>query len=177
MFSKKTILRITAALAVGACASSQAPPPASAPTSAAPSTPPSSAKLAGLQRRDGFIPFFLDSRQGRIYLEIPRDSMRALMFVSLATGLGSNPIGLDRGAGGDSYVTRFDRSGDHVLVVFENWNYRSSASDNPAHLRTVLEAFPPSTVAALPISKRRCAPGSSLASGPGLGRVSRRRGG
>ena len=151
MSSKKTILRITAALAVGACASSQAPPPASAPTSAAPSTAPSSAKLAGLQRRDGFIPFFLDSRQGRIYLEIPRDSMRALMFVSLATGLGSNPIGLDRGAGGDSYVTRFDRSGDHVLVVFENWNYRSSASDNPAHLRTVLEAFPPSTVAALPI--------------------------
>ncbi|MBA3405259.1 MAG: zinc-dependent metalloprotease, partial [Gemmatimonadaceae bacterium] len=90
-------------------------------------------------------------KQGKILLDIPSDSMRALMFVGLATGLGSNPIGLDRGAGGDSYVTRFDRNGNNVLVVFENWNYRSSAADNPAHIRTVMESFPPSTSAALPV--------------------------
>jgi hypothetical protein len=104
-----------------------------------------------MEKRDGFIPVYLDDSQGKIYLEIPRDSTRSLMFVSLATGLGSNPIGLDRGASGDSYVARFDRSGGRVLVVFENWSYRSSATDNPAHARTVLEAFPPSTPAALPI--------------------------
>jgi hypothetical protein len=109
------------------------------------------AKTAGMERRDGFIPLYLDSRQGKLYLEIPRDSMRVLMFVSLATGLGSNPIGLDRGANGDSYVARFDKTGDHVLVVFENWSYRTSALDNTAHARTVLEAFPPSTPASLPI--------------------------
>lgn len=108
-------------------------------------------KTAGMERRDGFIPLYLDEKQGKIYLEISRDSTHALMFVSLATGLGSNPIGLDRGAGGDSYIARFDRAGDHVLVVFENWNYRSSATDNPAHVRSVLEGFPPSTPAALPI--------------------------
>ncbi|MBA3405777.1 MAG: hypothetical protein H0U13_14035, partial [Gemmatimonadaceae bacterium] len=101
------------------------------------------AKTAGMDRRDGFIPIYLDAKQGKILLDIPRDSMRALMFVGLATGLGSNPIGLDRGAGGDSYVTRFDRNGNNVLVVFENWNYRSSAADNPAHIRTVMESFPP----------------------------------
>jgi hypothetical protein len=104
-----------------------------------------------MERRDGFIPLYIDSKQGKLLLEIPRDSMRALMFVTLATGLGSNPIGLDRGSGGDSYVARFDRNGDRVLVVFENWNYRSSATDNPAHIRTVLEAFPPSTSGSLPI--------------------------
>jgi hypothetical protein len=104
-----------------------------------------------MERKEGFIPLYLDSKQGKVYLELPTDSMRALMFVTLATGLGSNPIGLDRGSGGDSYVTRFDRNGDHVLVVFENWNYRSSAADNPAHVRTVLEAFPPSTTASLPL--------------------------
>jgi hypothetical protein len=104
-----------------------------------------------MERRDGFIPLYLDTRQGKIYLEIPRDSTRALMFVSLATGLGSNPIGLDRGASGDSYIARFDRNGDRVLVVFENWNYRTSALDNPAHARSVIEAFPPSTPASLPI--------------------------
>src|SRR6266571_8843225 len=68
------------------------------------------AKTAGMERREGFIPLYLDAKQGRIFLEIPRDSTRALMFVSLATGLGSNPIGLDRGASGDSYIARFDRN-------------------------------------------------------------------
>ncbi|MDP9176178.1 MAG: zinc-dependent metalloprotease [Gemmatimonadota bacterium] len=104
-----------------------------------------------MERRDGLIPIYLDAKQGKIYLELPSDSMRVLMFVTLATGLGSNPIGLDRGASGDSYVTRFDRNGDRVLVVFENWNYRSSATDNPAHVRTVVEAFPPSTTGSLPL--------------------------
>lgn len=118
-------------------------------------TPPASgttpSKTAGMERRDGFIPILFDNKQGKIYLELPRDSMRALMMVTLATGLGSNPIGLDRGSSNDSYVARFDRNGDRVLVVFENWNYRSSASDNSAHQRTVSEAFPPSTTGSLPI--------------------------
>ncbi|MFN2636072.1 MAG: zinc-dependent metalloprotease [Gemmatimonadaceae bacterium] len=133
-----------------ACASAPRTPPVSAPTSE-PGGAQVRAKTAGMEKRDGFIPIYLDARQGKIYLELPRDSMRALMFVSLATGLGSNPIGLDRGASGDSYVARFDKTGDHVLVVFENWNYRTSALDNPAHARTVAEAFPPSTAASLPI--------------------------
>ena len=145
------ILRpLSAALAVSlsACASaSTKSPPATGVAPAAGSG--IAAKTAGMERRDGFIPLYIDTKQGKLLLEIPRDSMRALMFVTLATGLGSNPIGLDRGGGGDSYVARFDRNGDRVLVVFENWNYRSSATDNPAHVRTVLEAFPPSTPGSL----------------------------
>jgi len=73
-----------------------------------------------------------------------------LVFFTLATGLGSNPVGLDRGEDGPSYVTQFDRDGARVLVVFENWGFRSS-STNPAHVRSVEESFPPSTVAALPL--------------------------
>jgi hypothetical protein len=136
------------ALAACASASTQTPPK----TAASPTTTSGiAAKTAGMERRDGFIPFYIDAKQGKLLLELPRDSMRALMFVTLATGLGSNPIGLDRGSGGDSYVARFDRNGDRFLVVFENWNYRSSATDNPAHVRTVLEAFPVSTPGSLPI--------------------------
>lgn len=107
-------------------------------------------KTAGMEKRDGFIPVYLDNKEGKILLEIPRDSMRTLMMFSMATGLGSNPIGIDRGANGGEYVARFDRSGGKVLVVFENWNYRTSAN-NPAHARTISESFPASTVAALPI--------------------------
>jgi hypothetical protein len=145
---------LKAALVAGvyACASAPSKTPGESPKPAS-ATQASSieAKTAGMERRDGFIPFYLDSKQGKIFLEIPRDSTRLLVFVSLATGLGSNPIGLDRGASGDSYIARFDRNADKVLVVFENWSYRTSAVDNPAHARTVLEAFPPSTPAALPI--------------------------
>jgi len=138
---------IFAAAFAGCATTAAVTPPIS--TSAASSS--AGSKLAGTERQDGFIPILLDTKQGKIFLEIPRDSARALMMVTLATGLGSNPIGLDRGASGDTYVARFDRNGDRVLVVFENWNYRSSAAENAAHIRTVAEAFPPSTAGSLPI--------------------------
>lgn len=110
-----------------------------------------SARTTGYDKSEGFIPLYLDSRQGKILMELPRDSLRALFVVTQATGLGSNPIGIDRGSDGAAHVVRFDRDGERVLVVFENWAYRSSASDNPAHQRSVGEAFPPSTVASLPV--------------------------
>ena len=152
MSSRNRVLGPATLIAILACASSSPQPQtSSAPSRERATESNAQSKLAGTERRDGFIPVLLDPKPGKIYLELPRDSARALMFVSLATGLGSNPIGLDRGANGDSYVVRFDKAGDHVLVVFENWNYRTSALDNPAHIRTVLEAFPPSTPASLPI--------------------------
>jgi uncharacterized protein DUF4953/uncharacterized protein DUF5117 len=151
MPSRKFVLGVSCILALIGCASN---PPAARPAGTPETEPaaavPGSNKLAGMERRDGFIPLYLDSKQGKLYLEIPRDSTRALMFVTLATGLGSNPIGLDRGADHDSYVVRFDKNGDRVLAVFENWNYRSSAGQAD-HARTVLEAFPPSTSGSLPI--------------------------
>ena len=107
-------------------------------------------RTQGLEKLDGFLPVYRDSGGARVYLELPRDSTRALVFFTLATGLGSNPIGLDRGADAASYVVRFDRSGARVLVVFENWDFRSS-SGNAAHVRSVAESFPPSTVLALPL--------------------------
>jgi hypothetical protein len=108
------------------------------------------ARTVGMERRDGFLPIYLDGRQGRILLEIARDSMRALCLITQATGLGSNPIGIDRGASGATYVARFDRDGDRVLLVLENWSYRTS-SGSPDHARSVAEAFPPSTVASMPL--------------------------
>ena len=108
------------------------------------------AKTAGFERRDGFVPLYLDAAQGRLYAELPRGANRALFWVSLASGFGSNPVGLDRGANGVEQVVRFDRDGDRVLMVFENTAFRSSLA-NPAHKRTVDEAFPASTIAALPV--------------------------
>ncbi|MBA3405669.1 MAG: hypothetical protein H0U13_13475, partial [Gemmatimonadaceae bacterium] len=96
----KSIITLAPLSILAACASAsrQAPPTATQPAA----TTRYTAKTSGMDRRDGFIPIYLDAKQGKILLDIPSDSMRALMFVGLATGLGSNPIGLDRGAGGDS---------------------------------------------------------------------------
>ena len=134
-----------------ALAAAAAQTPLAAQQPAAPAATVAAA-TRGMERLDGFLPVWLDSAQGKILLELPADSTRAIVYFALATGLGSNPIGLDRGMDGASHVVRFDRAGGRVLVVFENWGYRSSLADNRAHRRTVEESFPPSTVAALPLA-------------------------
>lgn len=124
---------------------------AAAPLSAQPVPPlaPIGARIAGFEKRDGFIPVYLNERTGAVLLELPRDSARVLFLATLATGLGSNPIGLDRGSGGVTHVARFERAGPNVLVTFENWSFRSSGGAD--HQRTVAESFASSTVAALPL--------------------------
>jgi len=119
---------------------------------AAPQQPASTiaARTAGFERRDGFVPLWVDTRQGRLYAELPREPLRALFWYSLATGFGSNPVGLDRGGSGNDQVVRFDREGDRVLMTFENTGFRTSL-DNAAHARSVAESFPASTVASLPV--------------------------
>jgi hypothetical protein len=121
-----------------------APTLASAQTPAPPQAPATSiaARTAGFERRDGFIPLYLDSKQGRLYAELPRESTRALFWTSLASGFGSNPIGLDRGASGDDEIVRFDRDGDRVQMVFENTTFRTSL-DDAAHRRSVERASRP----------------------------------
>jgi hypothetical protein len=125
---------------------------AQAPGQAAPAQPATiAARTQGMDRRDGFIPVYLDEKQGKILLEIPRDSLRFLMFAQEATGLGSNPLGFDRGGAQDDQVVRVQRSGERLLVIFENWKYRSSLGLDSPNGRSVAESFPPSTMAALPV--------------------------
>ena len=137
-----------AALAVQPVHAQQAPAAGTAERAVASSI---GARTQGFDRRDGFVPVFTSARQGKLLLELPRDSARMLFWVSQATGLGSNPVGIDRGAAGAEQVARFERSGDRVVVVFENWSYRSSDTANADHQRTIREAFPASPVASLPL--------------------------
>ncbi len=128
----------------------QGPPPPTTPAqqNAQPTT--IAARTSGMEKREGFVPVYLDEKGGKIYLEIPADSLRLLFFTQEATGLGSNPIGLDRGGGGSENVARFDRRGDRVLVVFENWQYRTS-QPTAGQQQAISESFPPSTMGALPL--------------------------
>lgn len=97
-------------------------------------------RTAGLQKIDGFLPLFWDEAGGRIYLEIARFDEEILYQVSLAAGLGSNPIGLDRGQMGSTHVVVFERVGPKVLLVQRNYRYRAE-SDNPAERRAVADSF------------------------------------
>jgi hypothetical protein len=138
------LLAVAPALTASAQANQQRQPDPQQPATSI------AARTAGFDKLDGFIPLYVDSRQGKLYAELPRDGTRALFWTILATGLGSNPVGLDRGASGDEQVVRFQREGDRVLMVFDNNAFRTSL-DNPAHQRSIEESFPPSTVAALPV--------------------------
>ncbi|MGH9949500.1 MAG: hypothetical protein ACRD6X_20185, partial [Pyrinomonadaceae bacterium] len=44
------------------------------------------------QKIDGYIPLYINSDEGKIFIEITRFDQEFLYLVSLPTGVGSNPI-------------------------------------------------------------------------------------
>ena len=99
-----------------------------------------SARTNGLQKMDGFIPLYWDAVGGKLLMEISRFNTEFLYQVSLPTGVGSNPIGLDRGQLGATHVVFFERIGPKVLLVQPNYRYRAISSD-AAERRAVEESF------------------------------------
>jgi len=80
----------------------------------------------GLNRQDGMLTLYTDDAQGRVLVELTRQDGhlgRMIYTARLTSGLGSNPIGLDRGRGSDSYILRFSQVGDGVFAEFENTSY------------------------------------------------------
>ncbi|MEP7364624.1 MAG: zinc-dependent metalloprotease [Acidobacteriota bacterium] len=97
-------------------------------------------KTAGLTRSDGFVPFCWDAKGGKLWLEISRFDEEFLYIVSLAAGVGSNDIGLDRGKLGDEKIVRWERVGPKVLLVQSNYGFRATTG-NPAERAAVEQAF------------------------------------
>ncbi|MCA8969678.1 MAG: zinc-dependent metalloprotease [Planctomycetes bacterium] len=98
-----------------------------------------------MERVDGFFPLFVDRAGERVFLEIGRLGEEFLYVPWLATGLGSNPVGLDRGLGGGERVVRFERHGPQVLLVQDNLRYRARTDDD-AERATIRESFATSTL-------------------------------
>lgn len=98
-----------------------------------------------LQKIDGFMPIYVSADDGKIFLEINNLDREFLHLVSLPTGVGSNPIGLDRGQLGTTKVVKFERSGNKVLLVQPNYDYRA-LSDNSAERKSVEESFARSVI-------------------------------
>ena len=68
----------------------------------------------------------------------------------LTAGLGSNPVGLDRGWGEGGRLITIRRMGDKIILEEENLRYRANP-DNPLEARAVRESFARSFLASLPI--------------------------
>ncbi|MGI8544167.1 MAG: zinc-dependent metalloprotease [Aridibacter sp.] len=98
-----------------------------------------------LRKIDGYLPLFYDDEKGKMYFEVSRLNQEFLYQVSLPTGVGSNPIGLDRGQLGDTKVVYFERVGNKVLLVQPNYGFRA-LSNNAAEKRAVEESFAKSVV-------------------------------
>lgn len=98
--------------------------------------------LSFAQKQSGFIDFSWDDESGEVTLMVPEAMIdEPFLYVnSLAAGVGSNDIGLDRGQLGDTRVVRFYRSGKTMLLVQDNLKYRA-ISDNEAEVNAVEEAF------------------------------------
>jgi hypothetical protein len=103
------------------------------------------AKIANLQKVDGYMPLYWDAASGKMLLEITRFETEFLYQVSLPAGIGSNPIGLDRGQLGGTYVVSFERVGPKVLMMQPNYRYRALSNDE-AERRAVADSFARSVI-------------------------------
>ncbi len=105
-------------------------------------------KTRGMQKMPGYFNLFWDARAGKVWLEIDKLEADFLYVVSLAAGVGSNDIGLDRGQFGDlesensspEHLVKFERTGPKVLLVERNLAYRA-VTKNVDEQRSVEEAF------------------------------------
>jgi len=107
--------------------------------------PSISEETQGMEKYDGYFPFYWDADKGNIYLEVDKLDTEFLYYTTLAAGAGSNDIGLDRGRLGRPQVVEFRHIGNKVLLVEPNQSYRA-VSDDENEQRAVAESFAESVI-------------------------------
>lgn len=89
---------------------------------------------------NGFFDFHYDQNTDKIYLDVTTLEKEFLYVNSLATGVGSNDIGLDRGQLGQERLVKFKRAGNKLLLVQPNLSYRA-ITDNELEKKSIKQAF------------------------------------
>jgi hypothetical protein len=109
------------------------------------SLPSIASKTAGMKKYEGFFNYWIDEAQGKLWLEVDKWDKEFLYVNSLAGGLGSNDIGLDRGQLGDERIVKFHRIGRKVMLIQPNYRYRA-VTTQADEKRAVEESFAQSTL-------------------------------
>ena len=102
-------------------------------------------QIDGLDRSEGFFETYIDKARGRVLVALPAADqdgtmLRFIHALRLTRGLGSNPLGLDRGWGNSGRILRVRRIADRVLVEAENHRYRAETG-NRLERAAVAESF------------------------------------
>jgi hypothetical protein len=95
---------------------------------------------ADMEKYEGFFDYYWDDENGKIWLEIDKLEEEFIYVNSLAAGVGSNDIGLDRSQLGNTRIVHFSKIGPKVLMIQPNYDFRAS-SDNELEKKSVDEAF------------------------------------
>jgi hypothetical protein len=106
---------------------------------------PIAEQLANFEKFEGFIDMYWDESKGRLLLAVDDFEEPFLYQSSLARGIGSNDLFLDRGQLGATRIVEFQRSGQKVLLMQHNLGFRA-LSDDVAERRAVDESFARSVV-------------------------------
>jgi hypothetical protein len=145
---RRALLPLALVILLGVCINS------SAQTSAKPVDEKNSltARTAGLQKRDGFFPYYWDEKKGDILFELSPAALgrEFLYFTGLSSGIGSTEAFSDRSSFGGGWVCRFRRVGMRVLVIQENTSFRAP-NGSPELQHSVESSFPTSVLASLPV--------------------------
>lgn len=107
--------------------------------------PPIADAVANATPMQGYFNLYWHAGSGKLYWEIDKLDTEFLYQVSMASGLGSNPIGIDRGQLVDTFVLSAKRIGPRVLLMQPNYRYRA-ISDNAMERQAVEDAFAPSVI-------------------------------
>jgi hypothetical protein len=100
-------------------------------------------KTQGMTRMPGLFNLFWQESTGSIFWEIGQMDTEFLYQVSMGSGLGSNPVGIDRGQVRGSSVLKPMRVGPRVLLMEPNYRFVAN-SDNATEVAAVRDAFAPS---------------------------------
>ena len=85
--------------------------------------------LKDTQKQEGYFTFYWSENKGKVYVEVKNLEEEFIYYPSLAEGLGSNDIGLDRGLLGQEHILKFEKTGNKLLLIEPNYQYRAITND------------------------------------------------
>ena len=88
----------------------------------------------------GFFKTYYDDSKGKLYLEVDKLNHSFIYVSALSQGLGNNDLLLDRGQLGSTKIVKFIKSGNKLLLLQPNQNFRA-ITNNALEKKSVDEAF------------------------------------
>ena len=100
-------------------------------------------RTTGMRAMPGFFNLYWDDATGKLFWEIDKLDTEFLYAISMASGIGSNPVGIDRGQLGGTSILIARKTGPRVLLMEPNYRFQARTT-NRAEQQAVRDAFAPS---------------------------------